>query len=168
MKIAVLFSGRINDSIEQYTNFMQSIVQSNEVDFFISYNKTKNKSAVDQFLKMYKPKKHIENDEQYHDITKYKNSSDKPMNILYMFQNRLKVIKLFDEYVQETGSKYDFLISTRCDLWYYQHLNLDTFKTNVAQENKLLIINGIGNGGMNNCDSGGINDQFALGNYDNI
>ena len=167
MKIAVLFSGRIIDSIEQYTNFMQSIVQSNEVDFFISYNKTKNKSAVDQFLKMYKPKKHIENDEQYHDITKYKNSSDTPMNILYMFQNRLKVIKLFDEYLQETGSKYDFLISTRCDLWYYQCLNLDKCNI-VAQENKLLIINGIGNGGMNNCDSGGINDQFALGNYDNI
>jgi beta-1,4-mannosyl-glycoprotein beta-1,4-N-acetylglucosaminyltransferase len=167
MKIAVLFYGRINGSIEQYQNFMQSIIQTNEVDFFISYSKTKNTTLVNSFLNMYKPKKFVENDEQFRDISKYKKSSDKPMNILYNFQNRLKVIKLFDEYVKETDSKYDFLIGTRCDLWYFQTLNLNILNL-FANQNKLCIIKGMGQGGMGNCDCGGINDQFALGNYENI
>jgi beta-1,4-mannosyl-glycoprotein beta-1,4-N-acetylglucosaminyltransferase len=167
MKIAILLSGRINDNIEQYINIMSSIVKSNEVDFFISYSKTKNKCLVNNFLNIYKPKKYIENDEQYHDIKKYITPYDNPLSIMYMFQNRLKVIHLFDEYVKETGSTYDILISTRCDLWYFQSLDINIFNK-IENKNKLHIINGIGQGGMENCDSGGINDQFALGNYNNI
>ncbi len=167
MKIAVLFSGRINDSIEQYNNFMKSIIQFNEVDFFISYSKTNNKQTVDNFIEMYKPKKFVENIEQQYDIAKYKANSKNPMNILYMFQNRIQVINLFDEYVTETGSQYDILISTRCDLWYFQSININAF--NINHDDKLLyIINGIGQGGMENCDSGGMNDQFAMGNYNSI
>jgi hypothetical protein len=162
VKIAILFSGRINDNLLQYNNILETLVQDYDVDFFISHSKTDNKELVNNFIKIYNPKKIMENDETcYFDYTKYvKNPYTNSFNTFCMFKNRNNVCKLFMEYVNETNTHYDILISNRCDLLFHENLNYLDLKE-MIDNNVLCIPQG-------NDWYDGINDQFAIGNYNTI
>lgn len=155
MKIAILFSGRLNNNIEQYNNCMEFLIQSNQVDFFISHSKTPNKQLIQDFVKLYKPKKIMENDETYFNVEKYpKHESSNRHNVMCMFKNRIKVYHLFQQYIKETNVKYDIVISSRCDLWFQQKFNLQSLLENVKHNQLCIPIE----------HDFGINDQFAVGN----
>ena len=157
MKIAILFSGRIDTTIEQYNNIMNNLVQSNDVDFFISHSKTDEKSIQD-FVNLYKPKKIIESDEIHFDYSKYpKRPWTNQYNIMCMFLNRKKVCKLFQEYINDNNINYDIIISCRCDLWFDEKLDINSLM-NYTNNNVLCIPNP-------QFDYTGINDQIAIGNY---
>jgi hypothetical protein len=104
----------------------------------------------------------MENDEKFSfDYTKYvKHPHTNPFNTFCMFKNRNNVCKLFMEYVNETNTHYDIVISNRCDLLFHEKLNYIDLKK-IIDNNILCIPEG-------NDWEGGINDQFAIGNYNTI
>jgi hypothetical protein len=161
-KIAILFSGRLNDNLLQYNNILQTLVQDYDVDFFISHSKTENKELVNNFIKLYNPKKIMENDEKFSfDYTKYvKHPLTNSFNTFCMFKNRNNVCKLFMEYANETNTHYDIVISNRCDLLFHEKLNYIDLKK-IIDNNIICIPEG-------NDWEGGINDQFAIGNYNTM
>ena len=160
MKIAILFSGRLNTNIEQYNNIMNNLVQSNDVDFFISHSKIDEKNIQD-FIQLYKPKKIIESDEIHFDYSKYqKRSEANKHNVMCMFLNRKKVCKLFQEYINDNNINYDIIISCRCDLWFDEKLDINSLMNHI-NNNELCIPNP-------QFDYTGINDQIAIGNYKTI
>ena len=60
MKIAVLFSGRINYHKDIYDNFIDKIVIYNEVDFYLSTSpEITNDRDLQDFIELYKPIKVI-------------------------------------------------------------------------------------------------------------
>jgi len=172
-RLAVLFSGRLNTDPAVYTNIMTHLVQGNEVDFFVSYSKSdqvwgqlesdpsEHASMVQRFLVMYQPKKHAENPEEYMDLSGYpKHPKTTPRRMLHMFQNRHQVSRLFQEYLTENPTiHYDIVVSTRCDIWYDEPVNLDECRRWTDQD---LLVIPVGN------DYQGINDQMALGNRDTV
>jgi hypothetical protein len=151
MKIAILISGRINDSIEQYENIIKQY-QGNEYDFFVSHSKTDDKEMVNRFIQLYNPKSIVESSEILIDISKYpQNSQTHIYNTQYMFLNRNNVCNLLDDYISSNNIHYDIVVSTRCDIWCISNLNLEiNDKLNIPKGN----------------DWGGLNDQFAYGNYE--
>lgn len=160
MKIAILFSGRLDPTIEQYNNIMNNLVQSNDVDFFISHSKT-DENVIQEFVNLYKPKKIIESDELYFDCGKYKALSEKcKHHTMCMYLNRKKVCNLLKEYMNENNIKYDIIISGRCDLVFGDKLDINSLIHHI-NNNELCIPNP-------QCDYTGINDQFAIGNYKTI
>jgi hypothetical protein len=161
MKIAILFSGRVDTTIEQYNNIMNHLVgQSNDVDFFISHSKTDEKNIKD-FVNLYKPKKIMESDELYFDCSKYKSLSEKAKHhTMCMYLNRKKVCNLLKEYMNENDIHYDIIISGRCDLVFGNNLDINSLMSHI-HNNELCIPNP-------QCDYTGINDQIAIGNYETI
>lgn len=160
MKIAILFSGRLDATIEQYNNIMNNLVQSNDVDFFISHSKTDD-NIIQDFVNLYKPKKIIESDELYFDCGKYKPLSEKcKHHTMCMYLNRKKVCNLLKEYINDNNTNYDIIISGRCDLVFGEKLDINSL-INHINNNELCIPNP-------QCDYTGINDQFAIGNYKTI
>ena len=160
MKIAILFSGRIDTTIEQYNNIMNNLAQSNDVDFFISHSKT-DENIIQDFVNLYKPKKIIESDESYFDCSMYKSLSEKAKHhTMCMYLNRKKVCNLLKEYINENNINYDIIISGRCDLVFNERLNINSLMNHI-NNNELCIPNP-------QCDYTGINDQFAIGNYKTI
>jgi hypothetical protein len=161
MKIAVLFSGRVNNNIHQYNNYIDNLVQNNDVDLFVCHSKTERKDILNDFIELYKPKKIIENDETYIDLSKYPTIyGTRIYNVLYMYENRLKLFNIFNNYVLENNINYDIIISTRNDVWLYEKFDFYSLKPLVDNE-KIFIPNP-------ELDSGGINDQIAVGNYNTI
>lgn len=156
MKIAILISGRINNSEELYKNTLENIVQDNEVDFFVSHTKNPNTNVLNDFINLYKPKIILESDEVYPDVTKYKKRAEtNPHNVMCMYLNRLSVFYKFKDYVISNNITYDLIISFRCDLWFEQKIDLGSI-VNDTNNNCICIPSG--------CDYGGINDQCAFGN----
>jgi hypothetical protein len=161
MKVAILFSGRINNNIEQYDNYINNLVQNNSVDLFVCHSKTERKDIVNDFIELYKPKKIIENNETFIDLTHYPAVyGTRIYNVLYMFENRLTLFKTFNDYVIENNVDYDIIISTRGDIWLYNTIDFGYLKSFV--DNEMLCIPNP------KLDSGGINDQMAVGNYNTI
>ena len=72
-----------------------------------------------------------------------------------MFKNRMNCIKLIKDYQYETGKNYDIIISTRCDLRFEDKIHFHQFS-----KDGIHI--------PSNNDWGGINDQFAFGNYEDM
>ena len=55
MKIAILFSGRINRYQEHYENILTNIVQNNDADFFLSHS-PECEEDIEKFCTIYRPK----------------------------------------------------------------------------------------------------------------
>jgi hypothetical protein len=161
MKLAILFTGRINDNKDQYENIMKNLVNNQEVDFFISYPKDTNKDMVQKVSQLYNPKIIIENNEEYFNVDKYKKRPEtNKHNVLSMYLSRLNIKNAFNDYVRTTNIHYDVIISTRIDLRFKCEINLiDSLKH--IQNNELCIPNPV-------FDYLGINDQFAMGNSNTI
>ena len=161
MKLAILFTGRINDNKDQYENIMKNLVNNQEVDFFISYPKDTNKDMVQKVSQLYNPKIIIENNEEYFNVDKYKKRPEtNKHNVLSMYLSRLNIKNALNDYMRTTNIHYDVIISTRIDLRFKCEMNLiDSLKH--IQNNELCI--------PNPCfDWMGINDQFAMGNSNTI
>lgn len=161
MKIAILITGRINESSEIYKNIMENIVQGNEVDFFVSHVKNPNPIILKNFTDIYNPKIIIENNEVYPNVDKYiKRGETNNHNVMCMHLNRELVFTHFNNYVISNNINYDIVISLRCDLWFNNKIDLQSLMNDV-QNNFLCIPSG--------CDFvGGINDQCAFGNIETI
>ena len=161
MKIAILFSGRINDNLDQYKNIMKNLVINNDVDFFISYPINTNNDIIQNVVKLYNPKKIIESDERYFNIDKYhKKHETIAHNVMCMYLSRTKLNNEFKRYVEENNINYDIVIATRIDLIFKTNIDFNDLIKNI-ENNEICIPNPT-------KDWGGINDQFAIGSFDTI
>lgn len=162
MKIAILLSGRIYNNLEQYQNILDSLVQNNDVDFFISYPKNTNKSIVKWVSNTYKPKVLFENPEDYYDVKNYnKPPETNSHNVMCMYLSRANLCRQFVNYINQTDENYECVISTRMDLFYKIPMNYNDILTYISDEKSIIIPE---NGDYRN----GINDQFSIGNTSSI
>lgn len=166
MKIAILFSGRININKEIHNNFLTNCVQNHEIDIFISHNKTNNKKVIESFKNLYKPIIITENNETYINLDKYPTIKEntRRTSMLYMYENRNNVWNKFEEYVKKTNKKYDLIVSTRNDLWFNDKIDYKSLKQ-MVDKNYICIPNPEFDFPTS---LGGINDHYAIGNYDTI
>lgn len=162
MKLAIILSGRIQDDESQYLNIMNIFVKEHEVDFFICYPKETNIEIVNWVTEKYKPKKILENDENYFNADKYeKGYWNNRHRVMSMFLNRYKLSECFKDYIQETGREYEIVIAMRMDLC-FTDLEFDiTTLCEPINRNELCIPNP-------GYDHGGMNDQIAIGNTEQI
>ena len=139
-----------------YELIMENVVQDNEVDFFISHEKNINDQEVEEFKKLFKPKKIMRSDEIYPNIDKYvKPIQTNPHNMMCMFLNRLNVYKIFEEYCNETNTNYDVIMSNRVDIQICSKIDFNQYMEKI--NNDIIFIPG-------EHDYGGINDRIAFGN----
>jgi len=124
-KIAILLSGRLTSYDKHYQNIMDNLVQDYDVDFYAGISTEPiNKKLLDGFLKMYKPKKWKYSDKPLLDIEWDKVKANKQMtpikkNPMYMWRNRDNVREL----LMSSKVNYDWVISTRVDVFYKEKLN---------------------------------------------
>lgn len=168
MKIALLISGRVNCNPEQHQNFLTNFVQNHQVDLFVSHNKTDKTHIIEKFIQLYHPIRIVENNEICIDVRQYNvrpeyeivKNTNKIYNILYMYQSRLNVLNIFEEYVKNTHEKYDIIISSRNDLWFYEKINFEEIKT--YTDNHYICIPNPEN------DHCGLNDHIAFSDNKSI
>ena len=177
MKVAILFSGRLNIDDEIFNNFKNVFLNEVDCDVFVSHSKGYSSEYIDKFVEMYKPVKIIESDEAY-PVKIYternfrKNRFTIIPNALRMYLNRKYVYNLFTEYINETNTKYDMIIYSRLDLFFNCTFKyIDIYNVINTHTNIILVPEGFDY-------EGGLNDQFAImkpneasiysGVYDNI
>ncbi len=161
MKIAILFSGRIQFFEKSYPNIMKNIVQGNHVDFFISYPKDTDINMTNDFLEIFEPKVFIESDEKYFRVRHVPKRcpGTNTHNTMCMYLNRKNVCELFKKYIKENKISYDLVISYRVDYFLSSKLDLQLLK-NKSKQNLLCIPSG--------KDYHGLNDQMAIGNTETM
>uniref|UniRef100_A0A6C0HDE5 Glycosyltransferase n=1 Tax=viral metagenome TaxID=1070528 RepID=A0A6C0HDE5_9ZZZZ len=161
MRIAILFSGRIQQFERCYYNILKyiKINDNNEIDFFLSHSPDLNED-LESFKKIFKPKLMINEPITYFDHTKYpKYCHYQGHNTMCMFINRLRVFKLLETFINTTPTSYDLVISYRTETILNKNLNFQWF--NQLNENTIYIPEG-------NDWWGGLNDQLAFGTYDSM
>ena len=164
MRIAILFSGRIEKYDQHYTNIMERIVQDHDADFFLSHS-PELLEDLDDFARIYQPKA-INNDPiEFSDFSGYKCHPDtsKPHNVLSMWINRRRVFQEMRNYMINTNTWYDAVIHARIDAWYDEPLNYGALDPNVdglcpVLGNREVFV-------PHGYDWGGLNDQLAIGSY---
>ena len=170
MRIAVLVYGRLNNS-EYYDNIVNSIGNENTIDFFLSSDNS-SKEFLDKFINTYNPISYI-NDEIHYtcgDLGRYPGKRDETNihNMTCHFINKQRVYNLLENYIGITHIKYDIVMSTRTELFFYEKIIFNK----ELEENTIYIPNG------HNWLENAINDITAYGNisvmkkymniYDNI
>jgi hypothetical protein len=154
MKIAILFSGRINYYRRNYDNIIAKIVNNNDVDFYLSTTPDlTNENDLRDFIELYKPIKVInEPIEHEFDIYKFERlyywmGTLNTLNTFNMWYNRMRIFNMI-----ENKDDYDIIISYRLDLYAHHDINYE--------------INNVLNIPIGEDHEGGYNDQIAYGNYD--
>jgi hypothetical protein len=181
MKIAILFSGRINKYDKHYDNIMKCIVQHHEADFFLSHNSQLNEN-VDDFEIIYKPK--TVNRQLYPYIQEYSSLNLHPLtnmnNFMSMWFHRKIVFENMMEYMKTTNTKYDLYIQLRLDAFSEEILNIEDIINNACnniEKNKGFTVNRDCKDEFiftntvfvpDNCHWGGLNDQMAFGNFETM
>jgi len=156
MKIAIIFTGRINIHQTQYNNFIENVVQDNEFDLFVSYNKTNKTELVDMFINLYKPKIITMNTENYFDVTNYtKHPETNKHSVMSMYLSRSNILETLNNYQKKYNCNWDLIISMRADLNFINKINYNEIIQEI-NNNKLCI--------PACADFGGLNDQIAFGN----
>lgn len=158
MKIAILFSGRIEKYDQHRTNIMERIVQEHDADFFLSHSPELSED-LDDFARIYRPKA-INNDPiHFPDVSDYKCHPDtsKPHNVLSMWFNRRRVFQEMRNYMIQTDTWYDVVIHARIDAWYDESLDYRAILQSGLDDRSVFVPHGY--------DWGGLNDQFAVGSY---
>lgn len=150
-KIAILLSGRLTSYDKHYKNIMENLGQDYDVDFYVGISEEPiNKRLLDGFLKLYKPVAWKYSDKPLLDIDFSKLKSGKNLapirkNVMFMWRNRDNVRSLF----LKSKVKYDWIISTRTDVFYKNKLDysdLDADKINIPK----------------GSDFGGYQDKIAI------
>ena len=124
MRIAVLVYGRLNNS-EYYDNIVNSIGNENTIDFFLSSDNS-SKEFLDKFINTYNPISYI-NDEIHYtcgDLGRYPGKRDETNihNMTCHFINKQRVYNLLENYIGITHIKYDIVMSTRTELFFYEKI----------------------------------------------
>jgi hypothetical protein len=154
MKIAILFSGRMDRFDEHYTNIMENIVQGNDADFFLSTVCSNNE--LERFCLLYNPVSITNDDINYEEYKEFEGNRyhlTNFHNMMCMHCHRMRVYEELVAYVKATNTQYDFIISMRLDAYSDSKLDYSLFRRDVA--NILYIPLGY--------DWGGVNDQMAIG-----
>ena len=157
LSIAVLVFGRLNKSLAQYDNIINSIDKKHNLDFFCSSDNSDEKH-LKEFIKKYKPKSYI-NDKIVLNKTELKFFWEYPKdistnidNMLKHFTNKNRVYNLLEKYIQKTNSNYNIILYLRVDVNITNKFNFE-----YPKDNTIYI--------PTPCyDFGGINDQIAYGN----
>jgi hypothetical protein len=161
MKVAVLFFGRIGHYDKLF--LLKELINT-KVDIFYSSDNEQSE-LVEKFINLYNPIKVINDKidaQTYLDLNKlnfyaYPNTVTYPPNLNNMtrhFINKLRVFKLLEEHVKNTGVSYDLVICTRLDL------QINGLKLTIPEINTIYIPEGE--------DHTGINDRFAMGDMDTM
>jgi hypothetical protein len=153
MRIAVLVYGRIYNAVDHRENILNSIGREHEVDFFLSSDNSP-QYQLDAFINSYNPKKYI-NDKIEHTINLRGYPTQPEVNqenMIRHFINKKRVYDLYVKYKEETGSKYDVIISLRTDIALYT-----SFEYTTIGNKRIKIPNG------NDYGHPGINDQIGYG-----
>jgi hypothetical protein len=168
MKIALIITGRVNCNPDQHQNFLTNFVQNHQVDLFVSHNKSNKTHIIEKFIQLYHPIRISENNEicinirQYNTKPEYERFKNTNViyNMLYMYQSRLNVWNMFEEYIKNTQEKYDIIVSSRNDLWFYEKINFEEIKT-YTDNHYICIPNP-------EYDHHGMNDQMAFSDIESI
>tara|TARA_R110000765_G_scaffold369595_1_gene459804 strand:+ start:113 stop:757 length:645 start_codon:yes stop_codon:yes gene_type:complete len=148
MKIAILLSGRLTSYDKHYNNIIETFGEGCEIDFYAGISEEPiNEKLLDGFLKLYKPIAWKYSDKPLLDIDFSKVKSGKNLapikkNVMYMWRNRDNVKELLK-------GEYDWIISTRIDIFYKNKLDyseLDADSVNVPK----------------GSDFGGYQDKIAI------
>ena len=155
MKIAILFSGRIDRFREHRPNLLSHVIQDHDADVFLSHS-PELPGDVDEFVRMYQPKKVVNEPITYGDFSQYHcHPQSNSHNMMCMWINRARVFRALKEYMAETNTWYDLVISTRLDLYSDEHLNYAVLSP--LTDSDVYIPQG--------HDWGGLNDQCAIGTF---
>ena len=149
MKLAILFSGRIHRFQNHFTNIMDSLVQENDVDFFLSQSPELNED-LELFTELYNPRVLNNDPLELFNYMSYRcpDKEHRPTNILSMFYNRKRVFQDFKKHIQTTQEHYDLVLSHRLDLYCYETLDFSLAKHGLC---------------IPDTKSCGLFDQFAFG-----
>lgn len=156
MKVAILISGRINTNRELYDSFCKQFdIQQNDTDVYVSHSPGYSEKTIEEFKSLYNPVDMIQSDEKYpQEVLEFGTIHSRLHNVLCMFLNRKKAFEL----LVKCGKTYDFIISTRCDLFFSDPIPWETIREHKHNKNILFVPEG--------SDWGGLNDQFAIGTFE--
>ena len=136
MKIAILLRGQSHKIIynrihnkkilvnykNSLDNYKKNLFQDNDVDVFFH---TFNSDILNEkeLLNDYKPVKYLISKDTTNCNTKKSSTIGENIKLSILY-----VIKLFLEYIQETGKKYDFIVLTRFDLKFMCKIDFNVLK----------------------------------------
>jgi len=152
MKIACIFTGRIDGYDINYNNIMDNIIQGNEVDFYLATD-TSLEQDLTGFIRLYKPKKVlIAEQDIYFDYYKYNTihhvgTRDRSM---YFTSNKYNVFQLINK-----EKEYDIIIFYRLD---YISINKFDYSILTNLDDSTIYI-------PSYDDHCGVNDRMAIGSY---
>ena len=152
MKIAVLFAGRVRgfeDCIETQKKF---IFKNYDIDIYLAHNANNVDDNLELFQKLYNVKKIESIKIDLEPYLKYKNYNGYGMN----GHNSVIMFKCIYEAFKMIPEEYDVVIYMRAD-----EIISSSIEFEKLQENTIYIPEG-------NDYVGGINDQFAVGNYESM
>lgn len=157
MKIAVLFYGRIDKCKNNYENIKNNLI-NNDVDIYLSCDDG-SIDDLNDFIRLYKPVNYC-NNKKSSDLSIYDkySANGNVVNINKMIPCLINKKKVF-ELMKSSNIIYDIIISTRIDIFYNEKIYLDNF--NLINSSLYIPCN---------CDYGtnSINDQIAIGNFNNM
>ena len=166
MRIAVLFSGRVAGYISNYDSLFKGLLKGQDADFFLSHS-PELQEDLDGFKQLFNPK--ILNNDKivYPDVSNYPQKEDgktNKHNTMCMYFNRKRVFEDLKKYMEETGEQYDLYISCRVDSYNISEMNYDLFQDCTDKDIYIPYLPVASPEGVTG-DYGGINDQFAIGNF---
>ena len=154
LNIAILFSGRLTSFDRHYDNIMENLVQNNNVDFYAGISTEPiNKELKKSFIELYKPKswkystkKLIEPIGGWDNVKANKGMTHIKKNPMFMWRNRDNV----KNQLKKSKKRYDWIISTRLDVYYNEKLDYSKLDEKSLNIPKL-------------ADYGGYQDKIAIG-----
>lgn len=161
MNIAVLLYGRILNYREHYSNIIESIGKEHTIDFFYASD-LESEYDVSEFHELYKPML-CKNEKISYPVDFSIFLRDRPRetsihNMTCHFINKERVFALLEHHVEQTGSTYDCILSTRVDIKYHEPFYWEKIINN---DPSVIFI-------PDSCDAHGINDQIAIGNLSSM
>jgi len=154
MRIGVLLWGRIQHYERKY--LLNNLESGHQVDIFYSCD-NEPQERVDDFIRLYNPVA-VDRTPVTYTVDFTVNYPRWTMagcnNWVRCFLNKKRAMGLLEEYCAKTQMAYDLIITTRIDLF------VDTVPIHRAEPNTIYIPEG--------QDHDGINDRFAMGDYEAI
>jgi len=157
MHIAVLVYGRLAKTKETYFNIIQNLGTEHTFDFFASSDNSLEEDLND-FISLYQPKSYI-NEQIINIEDKYEYPDAQHSYIpraVRHYVNKMRVFELLENYITTENTHYDIVVSLRIDLYF----NEKVLFSDIINENTVYIP------AENNY--GGINDQFAYGDFSSM
>ena len=162
MKIALCLSGGLRNFKDTYHSFKHFLLDNHDVDVFFYGLENKEGSIKNEkdLIELYNPKKFkINNNEFYDNIESniFNKNQNKEANTYYSFFNVIKCIELKSEYEKENDLKYDIVIRSRTDHFWFRELT--DYELNTSLEKIIIPIEW----SFKEVNSFGRFDGFAIG-----